>query len=238
MVPPRVRGPRWTLALAIGVVATMAVIGAAVVSTGPRDSAQTDTAAAPAAAAPTYAYSAPTTSAPPPDPAPQSFTGTGDEVVRLDSPRDTAVVTFSCKDCSSNVIVKSDEDTLVNEIGSYSGTTLYGIRGSSSTAPLTRLQITADAAWTLTIGGIDTAREVGSFPVKGSADDVIMVDSPRDVARLTHDGDSNFVVYAISGSDSDLVVNEIGAYEGTVILPADGGRLLLVITADGNWTVD
>ncbi|WP_226352955.1 hypothetical protein [Pseudonocardia sp. ICBG601] len=159
-------------------------------------------------------------------------------MVRLDTPRDTAIVAFSCKDCSSNVIVKSDEDTLVNEIGSYSGTTLYGIRGSSSTAPLTRLQITADAAWTLTIGGINTAREVGSFPLTGSADDVVMVDSPRDVASLTHDGSSNFVVYAISGSDSDLVVNEIGAYEGTVILPADGGRLLLVITADGNWTVD
>ncbi|MEU9819252.1 hypothetical protein ACIGG9_15815 [Pseudonocardia alni] len=220
----------------------MAVIGAAVASTGPRDSVQSDAAAAPAAApaaaAPSYTYSPPTTSAPRPDPAPQSFTGTGDEVVRLNSPRDTAIVTFSCKDCSSNVIVKSDEDTLVNEIGSYSGTTLYGIRGSSSTAPLTRLQITADAAWTLTIGGIEAAREVGSFPAKGSADDVIMVNSPRDVAHLTHDGDSNFVVYAISGSDSDLVVNEIGVYEGTVILPADGGRLLLVITADGNWTVD
>ncbi|MEQ3550235.1 hypothetical protein WIS52_07110 [Pseudonocardia nematodicida] len=43
---------------------------------------------------------------------------------------------------------------------------------------------------------------------------------------------------AASGDDYDLVVNEIGSYEGTVILPnADGETLLLEITADGAWSV-
>lgn len=241
--------PRWPFVL-VGVcvlllglfgVVVAATVGATSTSTEAQGADPSSQAAAPAYPAPSYSaptYSAPpTTAAPAPEPAPQTVSGTGDEVVRLDSPRDIAVITFECRQCSSNVVVKADEDLLVNEIGRYSGTTMYGVSGTSTTAPLTRLQVNADAAWTMTIGGLDTARQVATAPVEGSGDEVVMIENPEDVATLTHDGESNFAVWAVSGTDSDLVVNEIGSYSGTVILPDDGGRMLVVVEADGNWSM-
>jgi hypothetical protein len=54
-------------------------------------------------------------------------------------------------------------------------------------------------------------------------------------ATLQHTGTSNFVVYAYTSSGAELLVDEIGAYNGEVLLPA--GTLLLEVTADGAWTV-
>ncbi|ANY05163.1 hypothetical protein [Pseudonocardia sp. HH130630-07] len=144
---------------------------------------------------------------------------------------------FECPQCSGNVVVKADEALLVNEIGRYSGSTFYGLSGASATTPLTRLQINADADWTLTVGGVDTARQVAAPPVDGTGDQVLLIDDPADVATLTHDGTGNFAVWAVSSSDSDLVVNEIGDYTGTVMLPDDGGRLMVVVEADGTWSL-
>ena len=50
---------------------------------------------------------------------------------------------------------------------------------------------------------------------------------------VTHQRASNFVVEAIADS-SDLLVNEIGNYNGTVPMP--GGAFVL-ISADGAWTM-
>jgi len=52
---------------------------------------------------------------------------------------------------------------------------------------------------------------------------------------LTHDGESNFIVKPIStkGDDGFSLVNEIGAYEGTVRVPA--GTKYIWVQADGNW---
>jgi hypothetical protein len=54
--------------------------------------------------------------------------------------------------------------------------------------------------------------------------------------RLVHRGQSNFAInaYAADGS-SDLIVNEIGHYDGETTL-ADGTDLL-EIDADGAWSV-
>lgn len=170
--------------------------------------------------------------------APQAFTGTSDQVVTLSAPRDYAVVNFSCPSCKGNVVVKSDEELLVNEIGRYTGKTLYGMSGGSSMSPLTRLQVNARGPWTLTVGGLSTARQVTSPPANGTGDDVLLISSPKDVATLSHTGESNFVVQAATEQGgTDLVVNEIGRYNGTVMLPADGGAMLMAVTADGAWTL-
>ena len=51
----------------------------------------------------------------------------------------------------------------------------------------------------------------------------------------THDDDSNFVVLAWSADGRDLLVNDIGAYDGTVRI--DPGAILIVVNADGAWTL-
>ena len=51
---------------------------------------------------------------------------------------------------------------------------------------------------------------------------------------MTHRGDGNFAIWAYSESDTDLLVNEIGRYEGEALL---GDAVVLEITASGGWTL-
>ena len=69
-----------------------------------------------------------------------------------------------------------------------------------------------------------------------------MVKLPKAAKRgtrvtLTHDGESNFIVRPLktSGKAGMSVVNEIGTYQGTRLLPS--GTKYLEIDADGAWTV-
>ena len=60
------------------------------------------------------------------------------------------------------------------------------------------------------------------------------------VAKITHDGSSNFMVDSLTagGSPVDLVVNEVGDYNGVRLL--DAGReapAKLKIRADGRWKI-
>ena len=57
---------------------------------------------------------------------------------------------------------------------------------------------------------------------------------PTPAATLTHNGDSNFSVWAW-GTTRDLLVNEIGAYDGTVLV--ESGLFIWDVSADGDWTV-
>lgn len=121
-------------------------------------------------------------------------------------------------------------ELLVNEIGAYSGTVSYGLMGDESGM----LQITADGAWTVQIAPITTA-PLATGPLKGSGDAVYKYEGPAAVASITHTGSANFVVHQSDGTWPNLLINEIGPYEGSVPLMA--GPSLLLITADGAWTV-
>ena len=55
------------------------------------------------------------------------------------------------------------------------------------------------------------------------------------VESLGHKGGGNFVVMQSDGTWPDLLINEIGTYNGTV--PLSSGPSLLLITADGKWTM-
>lgn len=56
------------------------------------------------------------------------------------------------------------------------------------------------------------------------------------VANFTHNGSSNFVVKAYVDSGEELLVNEIGSYQGSRPL-VSSGPVMLDIRADGAWTV-
>ncbi len=75
---------------------------------------------------------------------------------------------------------------------------------------------------------------------QGYGDDVIDEVTVGDgvyVAHLTHSGTSNFIVKEYDGEGKRHgIVNEIGYYDGIVILENDG-PYMFNIQADGNWTV-
>ena len=84
----------------------------------------------------------------------------------------------------------------------------------------------------------------------GQGDDVsskFTLESGITIITMTHNGDSNFAIKLLdnTGGLVDLLVNEIGVFDGSVaigvrednIIGAKPGTHLLDITADGNWTV-
>jgi hypothetical protein len=162
----------------------------------------------------------------------QEWSGTGDFVIDVDlsSP---AIVGFSCELCTGNTVLETNgsEALLVNEIGAYTGSKLINVNDNSAT---TRFVITADAAWTLTVDDITTAQAV-TGPATGAGDSVILMQSEFDVAAITNDGEGNFVIYAYGdGNLSPLIVNEIGAYSGTVPM---AGPAFVEVSSTGNWSI-
>ena len=179
--------------------------------------------------------------APEPEPAePQSFSGTGSEVVMLDPLGEDVFYATVTHDGSSNIALWSvdengqDIDLLVNEIGGYEGEVALNF-GEDPAA----LRIEADGDWTIDLVHLAEApRWDGEGVYEDRGDSVLIVDGVADgltPVTLTHDGESNFAIWTWGESYPDLIVNDIGAYEGTTLLP--DGSLVLQVDADGTWTI-
>ena len=168
--------------------------------------------------------------------------GRGDDVVEVVIPSAAAVVTFT-HDGSSNFIVRpfdSDFDTgqtLVNVIGRYEGTRPLQLFEGEEVAGF---EIQANGNWTFLIENITSARNESCSPtaVEGDGDDVVVINDflgAGGPADITHGGDSNFIVHAYGGGDTSSLVNEIGSYEGTVLVTTDS--FLWEFEADGVWSI-
>ncbi|MEN8238206.1 MAG: hypothetical protein ABFR53_03275, partial [Actinomycetota bacterium] len=166
--------------------------------------------------------------------------GHGDDVVSLSIPDEPVVIEFS-HDGDSNFYVWSLDtglntiDLLVNEIGTYSGTRLMQ---AAESEVVKGLEIGADGNWTYEIRRLSLEPN-RSCPVVGTGDSVMLLprfEAAAGTATITHDGGSNFYIWAWSGTDRDLLVNEIGVYSGTVLVSE--GYSTWEIGADGMWTID
>lgn len=92
-----------------------------------------------------------------------------------------------------------------------------------------------------------TPGDFPEFTIDGAGNDVIQFQIPGDIPAIldiTHDGSSNFIVWSLDDSfdQIDLLVNEIGVYEGRRMV--HGGWFSspelvrhLEIDADGNWSI-
>ncbi len=169
----------------------------------------------------------------------ESFTveGRGDDVIDFGIPGDEAAVLEFTHTGSSNFAVISYTaaadriDLLVNTIGSYTGARPANFLSGEE---ISELEITADGPWTV------TARPLAESPMmdsisEGSGDEVLLYVGDDSRLTATHDGDSNFAIWAWSTNGRDLLVNEIGPYEGTVRI--DPAAMVIEISADGNWTL-
>ncbi|MGO2774775.1 MAG: hypothetical protein ACTIB2_15365 [Brachybacterium tyrofermentans] len=182
---------------------------------------------------------------PEPEPEPQqidapSFTGSGSDVVMLDPLGEAVFYAEVTHDGTGNVALWSvdgngqDIDLLVNEIGSYSGQVAINFSGEPSA-----LRVEADGDWTITFHHLHEApRWDGSDTYEATGDSLVIVDGVADgltPVTLTHAGESNFAIWAWGESSPDLIVNEIGRYDGTTLLP--DGSIVLQVDADGPWTI-
>jgi len=160
--------------------------------------------------------------------------GRGDDIIDVPVVTDTPLVaTFTHRGSSNFAVVSYDSSggrisLLVNDIGAYTGTVPLNF-----TSPPAELEITADGAWSVTISDVRD-QPVYDGAAAGSGDQVLLVTAAAGRLAATHDGRSNFAVLAW-GDRRTLMVNEIGAYSGTVRLPE---ALALEIKADGNWTLE
>lgn len=165
--------------------------------------------------------------------------GTGDDffAIEVDGPA-IAVVTHQG---SSNFIVQSWDqasewpNVLVNVIGDFDGTVPVGFDSDP-----VDIEIQADGSWTLAIMALDDAVELHADPPQSGVGPMVLdlrnLD-PR-ALNLSHEGSSNFQVIGWSTSSvwPDVLVNEIGGYDGRVRLPSEVE--FLQIEADGVWEVE
>jgi hypothetical protein len=166
----------------------------------------------------------------------QTYSGSGGEVIRLPKAI-KAILLEADHDGEANFIVVartargSYNDLVFNEIGAYSGANAIGLESWDSKTRV--LEVEADGNWTITLKPINKAKK---FQSEGFGSQVMKYTAGFKAWRLSHDGESNFIInqHCTSGS-SKLVVNEIGAYSGRKTLTA--GRCVLVVYADGAWSL-
>lgn len=177
---------------------------------------------------------------PEPEPAPSAvfqpivLEGSGDDIIDVPVITDSIIVATFTHQGSSNFAVVSYNQSgdrislLVNEIGNYQGTVPFNF----SEAPA-ELEITASGPWTVTLSDLLEQPIYDGSLFEGSGSQVLLVSTDSNRLTATHNGQSNFIILGW-GDRRDLLVNEIGPYEGTVRL---GNPLALEIKADGQWTL-
>ena len=123
-----------------------------------------------------------------------------------------------------------DKDLAANEVGSYDGYHL--LEGN----PPYTFEISSHGNWTLTVEKIPTTSAVSFEGLGDYVTDIFPAKSGT--WHITHNGERYFSVWLYTTDGRDLLVNEIGQYDGNkrVSIPT-GSNALLIITADGEWTI-
>ncbi|KRF29497.1 DUF2510 domain-containing protein [Phycicoccus sp. Soil802] len=164
--------------------------------------------------------------------------GRGDAIIKLPKGAAAGIVTMTHRGSSNiaaSVLDSSNQptgDLLVNEIGNYSGVTVYGLNDFGGDP--TKIKITADGSWTIRIAPVSSA-PVLPKSVTGVGDKVFRYDGSASDWAISHKGSSNFAVIQSGGLMPNLAVNEIGNYKGVV--PLIEGPSVVTITADGRWSL-
>lgn len=175
-------------------------------------------------------------------PEPIVLTGTGDSVVDVDKWDGPAIARVKYTGGGNFAVWNVDDasqkiDLLINTIGAYEGVVPVDFLDREHTA---RFEITASGSWEIQVLPLDLARrETIPSTIQGVNDDVIILQGSSSPDLLTASapaGTGNFAIWSYSQNGRDLVINEIAPYSGTVAL--DRTTILLVIVAEGQWTIE
>jgi len=196
-----------------------------------------------------------------PPPQPTTLRGNGDDVSSSFNLIEGIAIFDMTYSGSSNFIIwlyNADtgerEELLVNEIGSYSGKAIVGVTtGWSGVSPGRYiLDVTASGSWQVTIEQPNPS-SAPSLPrtYSGYGSDVpspFLVESGKGAMKfkMHHSGSSNFIIwlYHVSGDREELLVNEIGYYDGSMLVSVGGysgsspGIHYMDVEADGSWSVE
>jgi hypothetical protein len=176
--------------------------------------------------------------------APQDFSGSGDQVVALASPAARPFLATVSGVGTSNLIVWAVDsagqksDLVVNEIGSYPTSTLLVDVPVGST--VYGFEVTATGfTWTIQVRPLTDAASWLAGQTSGQVSTVLATGPVAGITSLAlaNIGQSNFIVWAYDGNGRrlDLLVNEIGNYSGTVLIPV-GTRYLSIESSGGSWS--
>ena len=245
----------WVLPMVI--LAVVACSGAAPSTSQQGAAPATDVVSVPEAS-PTSAPTSTPLPEPTSTPEPVELTGRGDTLTSVFNLGEGLLFIEATHGGSSNFIVQvlpedGSPELSVNTIGSYSGRRGHAVSGNSiiglKPGPH-RVEVKADGQWSLKIWqpGWSSGQQP-PITQEGRGDWIIapvQLDSGTTPASFTHNGGSNFIVSIVSidGENTDLLINEIGAYEGTVAIRAqraafiglEPGIHVIIIQADGDWT--
>ena len=171
--------------------------------------------------------------------APFGQSGVGDSVITLPAgvKAGIAVMTYTGSDNFIAEVLDSNNqstgDSLANQIGSWKGTAPFGI--SSLGGAAAKIQIQAGGgSWKIVIHPASAAPPL-NFPATGRGFGVYLYTGSDGAWAITHNGSSNFIVeQTMTDGTNNGLVNEIGAYSGTVA--PNTGPCLITIQADGVWT--
>ncbi len=180
---------------------------------------------------------------PTPEPTPTPFdpssikeikkSGKGDDVVEIGVKTPWIYRCVAKYTGDSNFVVKVAGDLKINEIGTYNGAFMLAYGGTDAE----EVEITADGSWSLTLEPLlytDTSEASGK---RSAVTDLFTAEGPG-VYEITHEGDSNFVVYLHSESGDDLLINEIGDYSGKKkVNLLEGDLACWEVVADGKWSI-
>jgi hypothetical protein len=164
--------------------------------------------------------------------------GRGDKIVKM-SAQDSPTYAYITAKSGGNFSVISYsgseyDDLLVNVIGAYGGSVYVA-------AGVDRLKVSAGSSWTIEVHPVATAKYWdGSAAFTGKGDYIVnLTASSFGITTITNAGKSNFSVIAYSqeGDYLDLLVNEIGAYSGEVMLPSADPMVLAIHSVGGSWAL-
>ena len=173
-------------------------------------------------------------------PSPIVLKGSGDDVVNLNKWPGLAILHIVGPSSYANFAVWTvDEagnqtDLLVNTIGAFEGYKLIDLNEGENTY---QLQVSATGKWTVEILPLSAKyMHILQLPgqYNGNGPDVVFLSGNPDLATFSYAGNGNFAVWSDGQSGRDLLVNEIGTYSGTVLVPPDAA--ILEIDADVKWS--
>lgn len=165
--------------------------------------------------------------------------GAGDDVIQFDTPAD-GLVLFRIHGGGPNGLFAvwtlspdlTQNELLVNSTSSYSGVRVAGLQGS-----VAGVQIRASDHWTIEAVGPEelpvleeTCGGVGDVVIL-MREDLTTLEAPLVLAFSTDT--SGLTSMGALGMTPTLLINTIGSYSGTVIVPA--GTQFLTLRCDGAW---
>ena len=168
-----------------------------------------------------------------------SFEGTGDDVIILEQPIDTIAIgtaegTTELRQFAIWLLDRNGDyiDLPINTISPYTGTFL--LKGFDE--PVWAFEVTATGPWTLSIRDLNQAPKISVGESFSSVGDAVFTVSPTlGLTTMTLEGgdpDRQIAVWSY-GSSTDLLVNTISPYSGTVRI--ESGTEVFAVTATGKW---